>query len=99
VFCGKIHPVTMPVSAYPSSMAPVIRAASFGVADVQTPAAKADTSRVLAELPELGSLAPKRLSALVGVAPFNRDSGTLRGKGEVWGGGRRSGWPSTWGHW
>jgi transposase len=41
---------------------------------------------LLAELPELGSLAPKRLSALVGVAPFNRDSGTLRGKREVWGG-------------
>jgi transposase len=41
---------------------------------------------LLAELPELGTLAPKRLSSLVGIAPFNRDSGTLRGKGEVWGG-------------
>ncbi len=41
---------------------------------------------LLAELPELGQLSPKRLSALVGVAPFNRDSGTLRGKREVWGG-------------
>jgi transposase len=41
---------------------------------------------LLAELPELGTLAPKRLSALVGIAPFNRDSGTLRGKREVWGG-------------
>src|SRR5215211_3487999 len=41
---------------------------------------------LLAELPELGALAPKRLSALVGIAPFNRDSGTLRGKREVWGG-------------
>ncbi len=41
---------------------------------------------LLAELPELGTLALKRLSALVGVAPFNRDSGTLRGKREVWGG-------------
>ncbi len=41
---------------------------------------------LLAELPELGTLAPKRLSALVGVAPFNRDSGTLRGKREAWGG-------------
>lgn len=35
---------------------------------------------LLAELPELGALAPKRLSALVGIAPFNRDSGTLRGE-------------------
>lgn len=41
---------------------------------------------LLAELPELGAPAPKRLSALVGIAPFNRDSGTLRGKREVWGG-------------
>lgn len=41
---------------------------------------------LLAELPELGALPHKRLSALVGVAPFNRDSGTFRGKREVWGG-------------
>lgn len=41
---------------------------------------------LLAELPELGTLTHKRLSALVGVAPFNRDSGTYRGKREVWGG-------------
>ena len=41
---------------------------------------------LLAELPELGKLTHKRLSALVGVAPFNRDSGQRRGKREVWGG-------------
>ena len=41
---------------------------------------------LLAELPELGTLTHKRLSALVGVAPFNRDSGKTRGKREVWGG-------------
>jgi transposase len=41
---------------------------------------------LLAELPELGALSHRRLSALVGVAPFNRDSGTLRGKRAVWGG-------------
>lgn len=41
---------------------------------------------LLAELPELGSLTHRRLSALVGVAPFSRDSGTLRGKRAVWGG-------------
>lgn len=40
----------------------------------------------LAELPELGTFTHKRLSALVGVAPFNRGSGTFRGKREVWGG-------------
>jgi transposase len=38
------------------------------------------------ELPELGTLSRQRLAALVGVAPFNRDSGTLRGTRTVWGG-------------
>jgi transposase len=41
---------------------------------------------LLAELPELGELTHKRLCALVGVAPFNRDSGQGRGRREVWGG-------------
>jgi transposase len=41
---------------------------------------------LLAELPELGTITHKRLSALVGVAPFNRDSGQGRGKRETWGG-------------
>lgn len=40
----------------------------------------------LAHLPELGTLSRKEIAALVGVAPFNRDSGTLRGKRRVWGG-------------
>jgi transposase len=41
---------------------------------------------LLACLPELGQLGRKQIAALVGVAPFNRDSGTLRGKRTVWGG-------------
>jgi transposase len=41
---------------------------------------------LLAELPELGSLSPRELSALVGVAPLNLGSGTLRGRRTVWGG-------------
>jgi transposase len=41
---------------------------------------------LLAELPELGQLTRKEIAALVGVAPFNRDSGTLRGKRTIWGG-------------
>jgi transposase len=41
---------------------------------------------LLAELPELGTLTHKRLCALVGVAPFNNDSGKRKGKREVWGG-------------
>jgi transposase len=40
----------------------------------------------VAELPELGTLDRRQIAALVGVAPFNRDSGTLRGKRTVWGG-------------
>jgi transposase len=44
---------------------------------------------LLAELPELGTLTHKRLCALVGVAPFNRDSGRMRGKREVRGGRAR----------
>ena len=44
------------------------------------------TATLLAELPELGTLGRKQIAALVGVAPLNRDSGTLRGKRSVWGG-------------
>ena len=44
---------------------------------------------LLADLPELGTLDRRRISALVGVAPFNRDSGTLRGRRAVWGGRSR----------
>lgn len=43
---------------------------------------------LLAKLPELGSLSPS-LSALVGVAPLNRDSGAFRGRRGVWGGRAR----------
>lgn len=41
---------------------------------------------LLAELPELGLLNRKKIAALVGVAPFNRDSGKFRGKRAIWGG-------------
>jgi len=36
--------------------------------------------------PELGTLSRQRLAALVGVAPLNRDHGTLRGRRTIWGG-------------
>ena len=39
---------------------------------------------VLAELPELGLLNRKQIAALVGVAPFNRDSGRRRGHRTIW---------------
>lgn len=41
---------------------------------------------LLADLPELGRLNRREIAKLVGVAPLNRDSGTLRGKRTVWGG-------------
>lgn len=41
---------------------------------------------LLAALPELGTLDRKEIAALAGLAPFNRDSGTMRGKRAVWGG-------------
>ncbi len=41
---------------------------------------------LLASVPELGTLNRRQIAALVGVAPVNRDSGTLRGKRMVWGG-------------
>lgn len=42
---------------------------------------------LISELPELGQLNHKQIARLVGVAPTNRDSGTLRGK-RTTGGGR-----------
>jgi transposase len=44
------------------------------------------SATILAELPELGKLNRRQIAALVGVAPFNRDSGSMRGKRSVWGG-------------
>lgn len=41
---------------------------------------------ILAELPELGHLDHKQIAALVGVAPFNNDSGPRRGKRRIKGG-------------
>ena len=41
---------------------------------------------LLAELPELGTLSGRQIAALVGVAPFARDSGTLRCTRAIWGG-------------
>ncbi len=41
---------------------------------------------LLGDLPELGTLTRRQIAALVGVAPLNRDSGTLRGRRSCWGG-------------
>jgi len=47
---------------------------------------KATISTLLAEVPELGKLNAREVSSLVGVAPINRDSGTMRGKRTIFGG-------------
>ena len=44
---------------------------------------------LMAQLPELGSLDRRRIAGLVGVAPFNRDSGACRGRRAIWGGRAR----------
>ena len=44
------------------------------------------SSTLLVSLPELGTLDRRKISALVGVAPLNRDSGKMRGKRVTWGG-------------
>jgi transposase len=46
-------------------------------------------------LPELGTLSRQRIAALVGVAPFNRDSGTCGGPARPGVGGRMGGRPYT----
>jgi transposase len=48
------------------------------------------TARALiTHLPELGTLDGKQIAALVGVAPFNRDSGPRQGRKKIWGGRKR----------
>jgi len=41
---------------------------------------------LLVDLPELGRLDRQQVAALVGVAPFNRDSGKFHGRRAIWGG-------------
>lgn len=44
---------------------------------------------LLALMPELGTLSPRQIAALAGLAPLNRDSGTKRGKRAIAGGRKR----------
>lgn len=44
------------------------------------------SSTLLASLPELGNLDRQKIAALAGVAPYNCDSGNMRGKRAIWGG-------------
>jgi len=45
-------------------------------------------STLIAELPELGKISRQKISSLVGIAPFNRDSGQFRGRRMIFGGRR-----------
>ena len=47
---------------------------------------KITATSLLAELPELGNLARREISALVGVCPFSRESGKHKGRRAIWGG-------------
>ena len=46
----------------------------------------ATIATLIADVPELGRLSRREISALIGVAPFNRDSGQMRGKRAIFGG-------------
>ncbi|NOQ69589.1 MAG: IS110 family transposase [Gammaproteobacteria bacterium] len=43
-------------------------------------------STILVQLPELGQVSNKQISALAGIAPFCNDSGERKGKKMIWGG-------------
>ena len=47
---------------------------------------KQTASTLITSLPELGQVSHKQIAALVGVAPFNHDSGHMRGHRQIWGG-------------
>lgn len=46
----------------------------------------ATSAMLVAELPELGKLNRRQISALAGLAPFDHDSGKFRGRRAIWGG-------------
>ena len=45
--------------------------------------------QLIAQMPELGHVGPNQAAALAGLAPFNVDSGTYRGKRAIGGGRKR----------
>jgi len=49
----------------------------------------ATSAKILALLPELGTLNRRQIAALAGLAPFNRDSGKRSGPRVIWGGRSR----------
>ena len=55
----------------------------------QSPESESRSHSLCWHLPDLGRLGHRQIAPLVGLAPFNRDSGTIRGKRTVWGGRAR----------
>jgi len=47
---------------------------------------KATSAALIAELPELGKLNRQEIASLVGLAPFDHDSGKMKGQRSIWGG-------------
>ena len=59
----------------------------------------ATVAALIAEVPELGWLSRREISALIGVAPLNRDLGTMRGKRTIFGAAAVYGAFYTWQPW
>lgn len=51
--------------------------------------AELSATTLCAMVPEIGTLSPKKIAGLCGLAPYNRDSGKFRGKRTIWGGRSR----------
>jgi len=47
---------------------------------------EATSAALIAELPELGKLNRQAIASLVGLAPFDHDSGKMKGQRSIWGG-------------
>jgi transposase len=48
--------------------------------------AESSSHKLIGDLPEIGTLNRSQITSLVGLAPFNHDSGKLKGKRSIWGG-------------
>lgn len=78
----ELERIDTDISSYTKSHFADITALLEGVKGIGTTTA----ATLAAELPELGKLTRREISALVGVAPVNRDSGTMRGKRTIFAG-------------
>uniref|UniRef100_UPI0037837352 transposase n=1 Tax=Piscinibacter sp. TaxID=1903157 RepID=UPI0037837352 len=82
MYFAPVHPSEADVAAHVQRHHAELAAALASVPGIGA----ASVAVLLAELPELGRLDRRRVAALVGVAPLNRDSGQMRGQRSIWGG-------------